>query len=86
MMEDRAELLKKVSEEQFAVVELKLYLDTHPDDMAAIQKYKEAVTAYLKNKAAFESKFGPLTADNFDGSFWDWTDAPWPWESNKEVK
>ncbi len=85
-MNDRAALLRKVSEAQFVVVELNLYLDTHPKDTAAKKRYQEAVAEYRKWKAAFEEKYGPLIADNFDGGYWDWTNAPWPWESDKEMK
>ena len=39
--ETRAEMMKKIREYNFAVIELGLYLDTHPDDAKALCLYRE---------------------------------------------
>lgn len=36
-------LLKQVQQMDFVVVELTLYTDTHPDDMDALEQWREAI-------------------------------------------
>ena len=73
------ELMKALMEADFMAQDLKLYLDTHPDDMRALDMYREAVRQYKACKAAFEDTFYPLTADSAgrNGS-WDWLDGTFP--------
>lgn len=66
----------------FVLVELTLYLDTHPGDQQALGQF----TQFQRRKAAittqFESAFGPLKAygNSPAGAKWTWSDAPWPWQ------
>ena len=80
-MNDREMLLRRLSAAQFAAWELKMYLDTHPNDQKArvsAQKYQERTDALA---AEYESKYGPVTnTDPFSGSRWKWVDDPWPWD------
>lgn len=73
------ELLKAVSEADFFAQDLKLYLDTHPDDSRAAEMYVEAVKQYKACKMAFEDCFYPLTAYSAGdhGCGWDWLNGVW---------
>lgn len=73
------ELMRAIMEADFFAQDLKLYLDTHPDDMRAVEMFREAVKQSRACKAAFEDSFYPLTAENAgtDGA-WDWFDGVWP--------
>lgn len=73
------ELLKAIAEADFFAQDLKLYLDTHPDDLRAIEMFREAVKQYKACKAAFEDSFYPLTATSAgkDGE-WDWICGTFP--------
>lgn len=73
------ELLRAVMEADFTAQDLKLYLDTHPDDTKALELYREAVRQYLACKATFEDSFYPLTATSA-GKYgvWDWLDGAFP--------
>lgn len=65
----------------FALVELKLYLDTHPNDTEAFQLFQRYAKAFEEKKAAYVREYGPLdmvSAAGFDR--WRWIDDPWPWE------
>ncbi len=79
----REQLLNMVNEVSFAVDDIKLYLDTHPEDEEALAFFKENVrirNAALKKYAA---QYGPLTIDTGDDTCsrqWDWVMQPWPWE------
>ena len=73
------ELLKAIAEASFFAQDLKLYLDTHPDDTRAIEMFREAIKQYHACKAAFEDSFYPLpaTAAGKDGE-WDWLCGTFP--------
>jgi spore coat protein JB len=75
-------LLQELQEVDFVLVELNLYLDTHPHDMQAIQQYNQLVKKRYELAARYESLYGPLT--HFGHSYskhpWQWDDAPWPWQ------
>ena len=75
-------LLEEIQVIDFVIVELNLYLDTHPDDYDAIQQFNENTEKSMKLKVKFEQKFGPLM--NFGRSYSDypfnWVDTPWPWQ------
>lgn len=78
----RQQMLQWVDMVSFAVTEVNLYLDTHPDDPAALSYFQEY--SRLRNQALedFASMFGPLTVDTASGSRqkWEWVNRPWPWE------
>lgn len=86
MINEKDMLMRQLSSAQFALVELNLFLDTHPDSAEALKMfkaYKEKFSALLKE---YEKRFGPITAAAaMDSSMWDWINGPWPWESNKEM-
>ena len=76
------QLLEEIQAIDFVLVELNLYLDTHPQDFEAIKQFNENAMKSMELKANFEQKFGPLM--NFGRSFsnypWNWIDTPWPWQ------
>lgn len=76
-----AQLLKNVSEASFYVTDLQLYLDTHPDDIRALDMFKEACRQLKVCREAFESCCYPLfaTSSGKDGE-WDWLLGCWPSE------
>ena len=76
-----AQLLKNVSEAAFCVTDLKLYLDTHPDDRTALAMFKEAAKNYKNCVDTFESRFYPLFATSADcDDNWEWLMGVWPGE------
>ncbi len=46
---------------EFVVLELGLYLDTHKDDTEAFSLFKQFAAMEKAAKAAYESKFGPVS-------------------------
>ncbi len=57
----REEMIMKIKEYDFSIIELGLYLDTHPYDKKAIYLHRE----YCKNSKELKDKYqriyGPLT-------------------------
>lgn len=78
---DRSKMLEWVQALCFTVVDMQLYLDTHPCDTDALAYYRDAVESYEKAKQQFEDEYGPLTATaSLDCDRWAWADMPLPWE------
>lgn len=80
--EEQAAMLKRVQEMEFVAVELNLYLDTHPCDMAALNDFNCAVEALCRLRKEYEEVYGPLFNFGFSPSrnSWQWIEGPWPWE------
>lgn len=81
-MENKAKcaaLLQRLSEASFFTVDLKLYLDTHPDDEKAIEMFREACRQEEACRDAFERCCYPLRpcSAGEDGE-WDWLMGAWP--------
>lgn len=78
---DKNKLLNEIMSLNFAVNDLVLYLDTHPNDSEAIKMHNEYSNKSKILTEEYQRKFGPLTV-NFDSSpnSWDWINQPWPWE------
>ena len=77
------EMIKKLQEISFTLVELNLYLDTHPDCQQALtlyntyaQQQKELREEYYKNYGTLLN-FGNMPA----GDSFQWVNSPWPWEN-----
>lgn len=79
---ERDALLYQVMQYKFALVELNLYLDTHPNDMEMVKLYNKYLDIEKKMCEKYESMYGPLTlsSDNLDKNNWTWINSPWPWE------
>ncbi len=77
---DRDKLLKELTELDFMATDLQLYLDTHPNDMNALEKFNFISNESKKAKAQYEKKYGPLTSSSESFQKWDWVNDPWPWQ------
>lgn len=71
----------------FMLQELALYLDTHRDDMEALEVYRSYQKMYQEGRKEYEKTFGPLNHMSHADGPYRWLDEPWPWEyaKNREV-
>lgn len=83
-MNERERMLKNLSSYDFAVIELHIYLDTHPNDVSAANALKEYENKSKVLRAEFEEKFGPLSTNSVSGNRWAWISNPWPWNTQEE--
>ena len=79
-MSKREILLKKISSYAFAIYELKLYLDTHPNCKKTIAKIEELEDKLKPLREEYVKEYGPLMSDDSKKDYWTWVNAPWPWE------
>lgn len=78
-MTSRGALLRKLSAAQFAMWELHVYLDTHPNDKEALALHKKYEAKASELRKEYEEHFGPLTPATGEGV--EWLKNPWPWET-----
>ena len=75
----REEMLMKIKEYDFAIVELGLYLDTHPDDEKALCMHNKYCKILIDLKDKYQKVYGPLSI-YYPCNKWRWLEEPWPWE------
>ncbi|OEF99748.1 hypothetical protein BHF71_07610 [Vulcanibacillus modesticaldus] len=74
-------LLYKLQDLEFAALELKLYLDTHPNDKKAQQDFTNLTYQIMQLMPEVERYYGPLTQYGFSKENpARWIKDPWPWE------
>ena len=74
-------MLKDIGIINFVLVDLTLYLDTHPHDQEAMKYFNHYARVEQQLKAEFSSKYYPLNATlSSDTKEWSWVLAPMPWE------
>ncbi len=66
----------------FAIHELGLYLDVHPNDSEALELFNTYVKLSDEAKKSYQATNGPLTMATPMGSTYSWTEGPWPWEKS----
>lgn len=75
---NKADLLNQIDAVQFAMWELHLYLDTHPEDLSALALFKKYEEKNNRLVSRYEENFGPLYSDCDPGV--SWLKNPWPWD------
>ena len=73
---NRRELFEYINQISFAVDDVKLFLDTHPENQKALdyfQKYKEKRMEALK-------EYAEVYAVSENSDCWNWINEPWPWQ------
>jgi spore coat protein JB len=78
---NKEKLMREIQEVGFALVDLNLFLDSHPDNKLALDFFEDMQIKYAQLQADYEMEFGPLTAfDTNTEQGWTWVQSPWPWE------
>lgn len=82
---DREELMCKIASVSFAVNDLTLYLDTHPDCPNGTPLFYQLMQERSKLLSEFAKQYYPLTQcsmvnGELDESCFGWSEGPLPWE------
>lgn len=86
-MMNKQDLIRKIQELSFYAVELNLFLDTHPDNVQALQDYDYVLQTLEQLKKVYSQNFGSLLnfgcASVNNNNFWTWVapEEKWPWEN-----
>ncbi len=85
MTNEQKVLSNRLKVSGFILLEVGLYLDTHPTDQDALAYYKKYNDIYNQTKKEYIEKYGPIMQTDYNGGDrWDWVDGPWPWEHQEE--
>jgi len=75
----REEMICKIKQLNFAIIELGLYLNTHSTDQKALCLHKEYNKEINELKDKYQKIYGPLSI-YYPCNKWRWLEEPWPWE------
>ena len=78
---DKERLLYQVMAYSFAINDLNLYLDLHPDNKGMLDLFKKYVKEEKELCKEYVNKYGPLEVNEVMGHKFDWINSPWPWET-----
>ena len=75
----RERLLDIISKTSFALDDLRLFLDTHPDDEQALALFKKIWQNREDAKCQYNEKYGQINSyDQITGNKWSWNQKlPW---------
>ncbi|NLM36047.1 MAG: spore coat protein CotJB [Clostridiales bacterium] len=76
----KLELLEQIMAIDFMVVDLNLYLNTHPMDKDALAKYNSFAMQSKMLRESYERLYGPISQGSTSSYPWQWIKEPWPWE------
>lgn len=79
---ERKTLLNEIGKVDFVLVELNLYLDTHPFDRQALDSIRHFRNMKSQLMKEYAENYGPLTRDciSENDCEWKWALQDWPWE------
>ena len=86
--QERERMMAKIQETSFALDDVRLYLDTHPDDRQGLAFFKKVLAERKTLLLAYAQQFYPLTVDciadlyekNPASDCYCWQKGPMPWE------
>ena len=77
------EMLMQIRKYQFSIIELALYLDTHPEDERALCLHRKYANILRDLMDKYQRVYGPLSI-NCPCNKWRWLEEPWPWERSSD--
>ena len=87
MLSEKETALRKISAVDFAIHDVELFLDSHPENVKAVELLKQYRQWRTDLVAEYEQKYGDFVTcvkDVKAENPWSWTDGPWPWERGDE--
>ena len=77
---EKDELLINIGEYSFMMHDINLYLDVHPNDQEALNKFREYRNKLNGLITNYERKYGPMCVKSTLGSVpFKWVNQSWPW-------
>jgi spore coat protein JB len=77
----REKLFDFITATSFVLDDLRIFLDTHPTDSAALGYWHEVEKVRNEAVKEYTRCYGPISMYDVDvENKWTWGDEPWPWE------
>lgn len=64
----------------FAINDLNLYLDLHPEDATTYELFQRYAAELSQAELSYAKKYGPMCVTETQGTYFDWVKNPWPWD------
>jgi len=80
MTERQLNALKEIMTIKFVVLELNLFLNTHPNCQEAISNYNNYITKLNRLIADYQKKYGLLSVSCTSKLPWGYLKTDWPWK------
>ncbi|MGD9566854.1 MAG: spore coat protein CotJB [Sedimentibacter sp.] len=81
LINEEQSMLLDIQKLEFAIYDLALYLDTHPNDPVALYRHKMLADQLMQLRHAYEAQFGIMSIMGHElGDTWRYIDGPWPWD------
>ena len=64
----------------FAIDELGLYLNTHPNDQDVLKLYWSYIKLAEEGRQKYQKIYGPLLQTDITEGGYRWLENPWPWD------
>ena len=79
---EKSKMLQEIMALDFSLIDLNLYLDTHPYDVSAINMYNSILQRSKMLKTQYQCMFAPIMPSTNNPCMWQWIDSPWPWQKS----
>ena len=79
--DEQERLLYQVMAYSFAINDLNLYLDLHPDEKQVLELFQKYVNEERCLAEEYVKKYGSLEVTEVMKNKFNWIDSPWPWET-----
>ena len=81
ILNEKQQLMRKIQQESFALVEANLYLDSHPTCPYGLKYYAQHKKEHEQLMDEYAEKYGPIRAEQSSTEEkWGWVTTPFPWE------
>ena len=79
-------IVQKINESEFALNDISLYLDLHPNDYDMYRKFREETNKYKEYLNRYERMYRPLELTSTYTDTYDYYNNPWPWDNDGGIK
>lgn len=77
----KKQLMRFITEVSFAMDDISLYLDLHPENTKALASYSNYRSMRTQAASDYVNMYGPLNRYQVnDSNDFTWVGSPWPWE------
>lgn len=81
---EQAELLLNLNQTSFAMHDIRLYLDNHPNDKEMIKTFNIYQKQAMESRQEYEKKYGPINMETpSNNNMFSWVAYSWPWEQEE---
>ena len=86
-MNEKERMMLEIQQLDFAIKDINLYLDVHPNDRCMIRKFNEYLNTKERLLDEYQNRFGPIALNvpnkSLEKNPWSWLETKSPWKGGK---